>query len=254
MVMVGISPNGTTVVFLPRLLVSTAIRVFLYPLATTGGCCRIVSTGGLALPVGICSKWGRGLAKLAASTAFFTCSDTCRVMASVRVDMKFLRASTVISYKTAHLHSESHHTHSVNSFSNSQSIIIFLCFQVMAYNHQFSLILAILLVTLITPMNARRLQETPQLPQPALPSIPNLPTVQLPPLPDLSSLRIPQLPQMPSLPASKFRNKLRAVISVFSELITLSRGTLVSKKNKVELQPSNLLDHIFFSSSTSQPI
>jgi len=94
MVKAVIGPNETTVVVLPRSPVSTALRGFLYPLTAVGGCYRVASMGGLASP-GTYSKRGRGLAKLAASIAFFICSDTCYIMASVMVDMKFLRVSTV---------------------------------------------------------------------------------------------------------------------------------------------------------------
>jgi len=45
--------------------------------------------------VGTYSKRGRGRAFLAASTAFFTCSEMCYIMVSVMVDMRFLSASTV---------------------------------------------------------------------------------------------------------------------------------------------------------------
>ena len=45
--------------------------------------------------VGTYSKRGRGLAELTTSTAFFTYSETCCIMTSVMVDIKFLRASTV---------------------------------------------------------------------------------------------------------------------------------------------------------------
>ena len=61
-----------------------------------GGHREIVPMGGLVACGRQISKVGERLAELAASTAFFTCSKTCCIVALVKVDIKFFRASTVM--------------------------------------------------------------------------------------------------------------------------------------------------------------